>query len=85
MLLQYFMFSWDMQYGWGSVSMTWSLVIGSAVWRWLAILGEDVSHLVVSGKELDENVAIDDLLSDKIVVNFDVFGASMVDRVGGKG
>jgi hypothetical protein len=44
-----------------------------------------VSHLVVSGKELEENVAIDDLLSDKIVVNFDVFGASMVDRVGGKG
>lgn len=39
----------------------------------------------MSGNKFDENVMIEDLLTNKVIVHLNVFGARMNDWVGGQG
>jgi hypothetical protein len=47
--------------------------------------GEYINHLVDCGDESNGGIFVEDLFPHKVVVHFNVLGASMIDRVRGKG
>jgi hypothetical protein len=46
--------------------------------RWKTY-GEDISHLIKCGNELDKDVTVEYLLTNKVVIHFNVLCASLKD------